>query len=195
MVSVPDVKTALGELAAAYRRHLALTVIGVTGSNGKTTTKEMLRLVLGPSAAASPQSYNNEIGVPLTLLGVKRSHSYCIVEMGTNAPGEIARLAQIARPDIGVVLNVSESHLEGLGDVAGVAREKFSLVEHQWRFQKCAAYSILIAFVMFRHNRLIGYLVSDGVVANRCNGRLSGSVDPQEDGRYTEYKFAAYFHY
>ncbi|MHC4819204.1 MAG: UDP-N-acetylmuramoyl-tripeptide--D-alanyl-D-alanine ligase, partial [Planctomycetota bacterium] len=129
VVRVADTRRALADFAAAYRRSLGLTVIGITGSNGKTTTKEMLRLLLGPKAAASPQSFNNELGVPLTLLGADRSHEYCIVELGTNTPGEIASLAAIAQPQVGVVLNVGESHLRGLGSIQGVAREKFSLVE------------------------------------------------------------------
>jgi UDP-N-acetylmuramoyl-tripeptide--D-alanyl-D-alanine ligase len=129
VVRVADTRRALADLASAYRRSLGLTVIGITGSNGKTTTKEMLRLLLGGKAAASPQSFNNELGVPLTLLGADRSHEYCIVELGTNAPGEIAALAEIAQPQVGVVLNVGESHLHGLGSLQGVAREKYSLVE------------------------------------------------------------------
>ena len=129
IVRVNDVRRALGDLASAYRRRLDFKVIGITGSNGKTTTKEMLRLLLGSRAFASPQSFNNELGVPLTLLGVKRHHEYCIVEIGTNAPGEIASLAAVAQPQVGVVLNVGESHLQGLGSVEGVAREKFALVE------------------------------------------------------------------
>ena len=129
VVEVEDTARALRDLAAAYRQSLDLKVVGVTGSNGKTTTKEMLRLVLGPQAVVSPHSYNNAIGVPLTLLQANRHHRVCVVEMGTNAPGEIADLARIARPDVGVILNVAESHLEGLGDVEGVAREKGALVE------------------------------------------------------------------
>jgi len=130
VVRVPDARRALADLAAAYRRSLSdLTVIGITGSNGKTTTKEMLRLLLGEGAAVSPKSFNNDLGVPLTLLGAGRRHKWCVVEMGTNAPGEIAGLCRIARPEVGVVLNVGASHLEGLRDLDGVAHEKFALVE------------------------------------------------------------------
>jgi len=128
IVVVDDVRTALADLAAHYRRSLDLKVIGVTGSNGKTTTKEMLRVILGPRAAVSPRSYNNDLGVPLTLLTANRNHRYCVVEMGSNAPGEIANLARIAQPDVGIVLNVGESHLQGLGDLDGVAEEKRALV-------------------------------------------------------------------
>jgi len=127
IVRVPDVRKALASLAAAYRNHLDVKVVGITGSNGKTTTKEMLRVILGARAAVSPRSYNNDLGVPLTLLSANRHHRYCVVEMGTNAPGEIAGLARIARPDVGVLLNVSESHLSGLGDVEGVREEKAAL--------------------------------------------------------------------
>jgi UDP-N-acetylmuramoyl-tripeptide--D-alanyl-D-alanine ligase len=129
IITVPDARRALADLAAAYRRGLDLRVVGVTGSAGKTTTKEMLRLVLGTRAVVSPRSYNNDIGVPLTLLDADRRHAVCVVEMGTNAPGEIAYLANIAQPDVGVVLNVGAAHLQGLGDLDGVQREKFALVE------------------------------------------------------------------
>ncbi|MHC4940747.1 MAG: UDP-N-acetylmuramoyl-tripeptide--D-alanyl-D-alanine ligase [Planctomycetota bacterium] len=129
IVRVPDVRKALAELASAYRDHLDLKVVGITGSNGKTTTKEMLRVILGARAAVSPRSYNNDLGVPLTLLSATRHHRFCVVEMGTNALGEIGALARIARPDVGVVLNVSESHLSGLGDLDGVAEEKGALVK------------------------------------------------------------------
>ena len=129
VITVKDTSEALQAIAAGYRRSLDLTVVGITGSNGKTTTKEMLKLLLGSRAVASPRSFNNAIGVPLTLLRAQKAHSICVVEMGTNAPGEIADLAAIAKPDVGVVLNVGESHLQGLGDLEGVSREKFALVE------------------------------------------------------------------
>ncbi|MCZ6573472.1 MAG: UDP-N-acetylmuramoyl-tripeptide--D-alanyl-D-alanine ligase [Planctomycetota bacterium] len=129
VVLVRDTRRALGDLAAAYRKQLGYTVVAVTGSNGKTTTKEMILRVLGRSAVGSPNSYNNDVGVPLTLLSVRRHHSVCVVEVGTSAPGQVAALAALARPDVSVVLNVGESHLERLGDLDGVAREKFALVE------------------------------------------------------------------
>ena len=86
-------------------------MVAVTGSCGKTTVKEMLRLVLGPDVVASPASYNNEIGVPLTLLRMDARSRAAVVEVGTNAPGEIARLAALARPTVSVVTNVEEAHL------------------------------------------------------------------------------------
>jgi UDP-N-acetylmuramoyl-tripeptide--D-alanyl-D-alanine ligase len=129
VVLVPEARKGLGDLASGYRASLDLTVVGITGSCGKTTTKEMLALVLGSRAVASPQSFNNDLGVPLTLLSAGRRHDFCVCEMGTNGPGEIAALARIARPQVGIVLNVGTSHLERLGDVDGVAREKRALVE------------------------------------------------------------------
>jgi len=128
VIRVDDARRALARIARRHRDALGLTVVGVTGSVGKTTTKEMLRLVLGAGTVVSPASFNNDLGVPLTLLRAGRHDRVCVVEIGTSAPGEIAALAEIARPDIGVVLNVAEAHLEKLGDLDGVAREKFALV-------------------------------------------------------------------
>jgi UDP-N-acetylmuramoyl-tripeptide--D-alanyl-D-alanine ligase len=121
----------------------------------------MLRLVLGPRAVASPQSYNNALGVPLTLLQANRRHGFCIVEMGTNAPGEIAALAAIARPDVGVVLNVGVSHLQGLRDLDGVAREKFALV-HALGAQGCAVLNWDDVRTRGMIDRVPGYALSFG---------------------------------
>jgi UDP-N-acetylmuramoyl-tripeptide--D-alanyl-D-alanine ligase len=128
VIRVRDTTRALGDIARFHRSRYSVPVIGITGSCGKTTTKEMLRLVLGARVVASPASYNNEIGVPLTLLQMDSSTSAAIVEIGTNAPGEIATLASIARPTIGVVTNVEEAHLERLGSVRGVMKEKSALL-------------------------------------------------------------------
>jgi UDP-N-acetylmuramoyl-tripeptide--D-alanyl-D-alanine ligase len=103
-------------------------VVGVTGSCGKTTVKEMLRLVLGEDVVASQASYNNDIGVPLTLFQMDRRTRACVVEIGTNAPGEIAYLTGIARPTVGVLTNVEPAHLERLGSVQGVMQEKAALL-------------------------------------------------------------------
>jgi len=161
VVRVPDACRALADIAAAYRRSLDIKVVGITGSNGKTTTKEMLKLVLGPRAVASPRSFNNEIGVPLTLLSATRQHSVCIVEIGTNAPGEVAALTRLARPDIGVVLNVGESHLAGLGDVEGVAEEKFALID-QLGAQGCAVLNWDDERTRAMIPRTDGYVISFG---------------------------------
>lgn len=127
-IVVKDTTRALGDLARWHRSRFDVPVIGITGSCGKTTVKEMLKLILGEDVVASPASYNNEIGVPLTLLQMNARTRACIVEIGTNAPGEIEYLTNIARPTVGVLTNVEEAHLEGLGTVRGVMREKAALL-------------------------------------------------------------------
>jgi UDP-N-acetylmuramoyl-tripeptide--D-alanyl-D-alanine ligase len=129
-LQVGDALRALGDLAAARRRDLAVRVAGVTGSNGKTTTKEMIASVLaasGGKVAKSPGTENNLVGLPRTLLGLAGDERYAVLEMGMNRPGEIWRLAEIARPDVGVITNVGPAHLEGLGSVANVAAAKKEL--------------------------------------------------------------------
>lgn len=130
---VEDTIDAIGRLATYYRREViskSTIVIAITGSNGKTTTKAMLDHVLAgflPGRAA-PRSFNNHLGVPLTLLSAETSDRYLIVEIGSNAPGEVAALADMAMPDVGVVTSVGLAHLEGLGSIEGVAQEKTSLL-------------------------------------------------------------------
>jgi UDP-N-acetylmuramoyl-tripeptide--D-alanyl-D-alanine ligase len=129
-IRVGDGVRALGELAAAWRRQLGVRVVGVTGSNGKTTTKEMLASVLGASGAKVAKSLgteNNLIGLPQTLLRLAGDEDFAVLEMGMNHPGEIWRLAEIARPDVGVITNVGPAHLEGLGSLANVAAAKEEL--------------------------------------------------------------------
>jgi UDP-N-acetylmuramoyl-tripeptide--D-alanyl-D-alanine ligase len=129
-IRVPDTLEALGDLAAAYRRRLAVRVVAVTGSNGKTTTKEMIAAVLaacGAKVAKSAGTENNRVGVPLTILRLSGEERFAVVEMGMNRPGEIWRLAEIARPDVGVITNVGPAHLEGLGSLENVAAAKAEL--------------------------------------------------------------------
>ncbi len=122
--------SALGRLASAYRRRLGAKVIAVTGSAGKTTTKQMIHAVLASRyvGKASPRSYNNHIGVPLTLLAVEPRDRYVVVEVGSNAPGEIAALGRIVEPDIAIITHVGLAHVEKLGTLADVAREKAALL-------------------------------------------------------------------
>jgi UDP-N-acetylmuramoyl-tripeptide--D-alanyl-D-alanine ligase len=132
LIIVDDTRAALGRLAAYHRRRLPAKVIAVTGSNGKTTTKGMIDHVLSTclSGRAAQKSFNNDIGVPLTLLSAEPADRYLVVEIGSNAPGEVAQLAQMASPDIGVVISIGHAHLEGFGGLEGVAREKLSLLDH-----------------------------------------------------------------
>jgi len=120
---------ALGALAHHHRRRFEVPVVGVTGSNGKTTTREMIAAILatrGP-VLKTEGNLNNEVGVPLTLFGLEAGHHAAVIEMGMNHPGEIARLAAIAAPQVGVVTNAAAAHLEGLGSIDGVADAKAEL--------------------------------------------------------------------
>ena len=126
-----DTRLALGRLAAAWRARFSLPVIAVTGSNGKTTTKEMvaaiLKVAFGTSVLSTRGNLNNDIGLPLTLLGLRPTHRAAVIEMGMNHPGEIAYLAQIGSPTVALVTNAQRAHLEGMGDLEEVAREKGSI--------------------------------------------------------------------
>jgi UDP-N-acetylmuramoyl-tripeptide--D-alanyl-D-alanine ligase len=133
VILVDDTRRALGRLAARYRDELAgAVVIAVTGSAGKTTVKMLMDRVLSTSLRghAAPASFNNDIGVPLTLLGADPRDEYVILEIGANAPGEIGRLSAIARPDIGVITTVGRAHLQGFGTADNVADEKAVLLRH-----------------------------------------------------------------
>ncbi len=128
-ILVKDTLVALQRLAAAWRRRFAVCVIGVTGSVGKSTTKEAIAAVLGQrdSLLKSEGSFNNEIGLPLTLLRLTNEHRYAVLEMGTYGPGEIIQLAEIACPQIGVVTNVGPVHLERMGTLERIAEAKSEL--------------------------------------------------------------------
>lgn len=130
LIHVPDTLAALGRLAAWYRRQFAAQVIAVVGSNGKTTTKDMIAAVLGTKrrGRAAKASFNNAVGVPLTLLSVEPADEFVVVEIGTNHPGEIVALGRIAQPDMAVITSIGEEHLEFFGDVESVAAEEFSIL-------------------------------------------------------------------
>lgn len=123
---VPDTLVALGQLATAWRRAWGRSVIAVAGSNGKTSTKDLLKAALGRTLVvhATKGNLNNLIGAPLSLLAIPSHADVAVIEVGTNAPGEISRLRAITQPDIAVLTSIGEEHLEGLGDLAGVLREE-----------------------------------------------------------------------
>lgn len=132
VMRVPDARRALLRLAAAYRKTLERTrVIAVGGSNGKTTTVRLITAVLSQAmrGTASQKSFNNDVGVPLTILSASPGDQFLICEVGTNAPGEIATLAAAVQPDIGVITSIGREHLERLGSLRGVAREEAHLLE------------------------------------------------------------------
>jgi UDP-N-acetylmuramoyl-tripeptide--D-alanyl-D-alanine ligase len=125
-IIVPDTRLALGQLAAALKEQLAPKTIAVTGSAGKTTVKEMIAAILsqlGP-VLATQGNFNNDIGVPLTLLRLTPEHRFAVLELGANHQGEIAYTTSLTKPDVAIITNVAPSHLEGFGDVYGVARAK-----------------------------------------------------------------------
>ena len=131
VLAVADARAALGKFAAAYRKDFALPVVCVGGSNGKTTVKELIASALRQKLATlwSEASFNNDIGVPLTLLRLEKSHQAAVLEAGTNHPGELAPLVKMIQPKFGVITNIGREHLEFFGDVAGVAREEGRLAE------------------------------------------------------------------
>ncbi len=126
---VTDVLRALQQLATHHRRTFSIPVIGITGTNGKTTTKELVHAVLSADrpTLATTGNLNNHIGVPLTLLRMTSEHRIAIIEMGANKPGDIAELAAIAEPTEGVITNIGKAHLEGFGSYEGVIRTKTEL--------------------------------------------------------------------
>ncbi len=128
-LEVADVLVALGHLAAWWRQQCPARVVGITGSNGKTTVKEMIASILRQESAvlATDGNFNNELGLPLTLFRLAPSDDFAILEMGASNPGDIAYLGGIAKPDVGVITNIGPAHLQGFVDVEGVARAKGEL--------------------------------------------------------------------
>jgi len=130
LLLVEDTRLALGRLAAHWRDQFAIPLVAVTGSNGKTTVKEMLASILRSAAGsadavlATTGNFNNDIGMPLTLLKLRTTHRYAVIEMGMNHPGEIDYLTRLAQPDVAIVNNAGSAHLAGLGSVEAVARAK-----------------------------------------------------------------------
>lgn len=129
-IAVDDTTLALGNMAVFNRRRSQAQVVAITGSNGKTTTRQMTAAVLAQQHKTLTPigNFNNEIGLPLTLLRLTTDHQWAILELGTNNPGEIAKLADICSPDIGVLTNIGPAHLQGLGSIEGVMQEKGDLL-------------------------------------------------------------------
>jgi UDP-N-acetylmuramoyl-tripeptide--D-alanyl-D-alanine ligase len=129
-LSVDNTTEALWKLARWNRGQFRGRVIALTGSVGKTTTREMIHTVLGSElrGSASPHNFNNHVGVPLSLLGIDANDQYAVIELGANAPGEIAALADLARPDTGVVTHLGDAHLEGFKDRRSIGRAKAELL-------------------------------------------------------------------
>lgn len=130
-IVVADTHRALAELAGAWRKKTAVSVVGMTGSNGKTTVKEMVAAILAVNAPVlfTQGNLNNDIGVPLTLLRLNEQHRYAVIEMGANHPGEIAYTSAVAQADVVIITNVGPAHIEGFGSLDGIARAKGEIIE------------------------------------------------------------------
>lgn len=131
-IIAPDTLNAFGMLAYHWRKQFHIPIIALTGTCGKTTTKEMIATILREkgNTLASEGTFNNAYGVPLTLLRLRPEHHFAVLEMGTNSPGEIAYLANIASPTVALITNIGASHLEKLGDFAGVSKEKSDIFQY-----------------------------------------------------------------
>ncbi|MDD5711293.1 MAG: UDP-N-acetylmuramoyl-tripeptide--D-alanyl-D-alanine ligase [Smithellaceae bacterium] len=132
VIIVTNTLTALGDIAHGWRKRWSIPVVAITGSAGKTTTKEMIVAILSQSRRVlkTEGNLNNLVGLPLTLMGLDGTHEAAVLEMGTNTPGEIGRLAEIASPDIGIITNIGYAHLEGLKTLDAIRDEKGALLEH-----------------------------------------------------------------
>src|SRR5690606_15543548 len=154
-ILVQDVLTTLQDLAKYHRQYCSAKVIGLTGSNGKTTTKELITAVLSKKyrTIATVGNLNNHIGVPLTLLSIKPDTEFAVVEMGANHPGEIAFLCGLALPDYGYITNFGKAHLEGFGSLEGVIRAKSELYDH-----------------LLTHNKFVFFNADDAVQREKLAG-------------------------
>ncbi|MGZ8194557.1 MAG: UDP-N-acetylmuramoyl-tripeptide--D-alanyl-D-alanine ligase [Methylosarcina sp.] len=131
-IAVTDTRLALAELAGAWRRRMPASIVGVTGSNGKTTVKEMVAAILSANSdnvLYTQGNLNNDIGVPLTLLRLNDQHRYGVIEMGANHPGEIEYTSRYARAEVVIITNAGAAHIEGFGSIDGVARAKGEIIK------------------------------------------------------------------
>jgi UDP-N-acetylmuramoyl-tripeptide--D-alanyl-D-alanine ligase len=131
VIRCDDTLAALGAIASSHRGSVRADIVAITGTNGKTTTKELLHAVLSPdfSTHKNEKNYNNEIGVPFAVMGLEASHEKAVFELGMNHPGEISRLSKMVRPSMAVITNAGEGHLEFLGSVENVARAKMEIID------------------------------------------------------------------
>ena len=166
---VPSTLLALQDLARAWRRELALPIIGITGTNGKTTTKELLATVLSTKYHLhyTQGNLNNQIGVPLTLLQITRAHEMAIVEMGASHPGDIKELVDIAEPNYGLITNVGRAHLEGFGSFEGVQRTKQELYDYLVAHNGTIFRNSDNPYLMRMHEKAVQEFRSSGVTSEQ----------------------------
>jgi len=178
VIQVQDTLQALGELAHYRRQKVSPKVLAITGSNGKTTTREMVAAILGHASfhgrplyrtvLKTERNYNNLVGLPLTLLRLRGKERVAVLELGTNIPGEIRRLTEIANPDIGLITSVSAAHLTGLRTIAGVAREKGEL------FRRMSAKGMVIVNLNNPWTRRLGMSFKGEKITYGNNGEVRG---------------------
>ena len=195
----PDTLKTLQDVAAVHRNQLKSVIIGITGTNGKTTTKELIREAL--SATGTVQStqgnLNNHIGVPLTLLSIKDDTKFDIVEMGANHPGEIEFLCNIARPDFGVITNIGRAHLEGFGSFNGVIKTKTELYkfirENNGNIFVNEDDPLLISLSEGQNRIIYGTKSLDATVVNDGNPYLRCHWNFNDENYFTETKLTGYY--
>jgi len=173
-VLVDNVLEALQQLATTHRKQIGTTIIGITGTNGKTTTKELIAAVLQEkfNILYTKGNLNNHIGVPLTLLQLKPDHELAVIEMGANHPGEIRLLCEITCPDYGIITNVGKAHLEGFGSFEGVMATKAELYEYIFANGKDI-------FINKDNEFLVEMAMNVGF--ENSDRKLEYSLDPNED--------------
>ena len=177
MILVGDSLTTFKELAREHRRQFNIPVIGITGTNGKTTTKELIAAVLSQShhILYTQGNLNNHIGVPLTLLGLQSRHDLAVIEMGASHPGDIKELVEIAEPDYGIITNVGKAHLEGFGSLEGVIRTKGELYDFLRRRGNATVFvhhDNPYLMEMARGLKQVTYGTEEGLYVN---GRITGN--------------------
>ena len=172
MILVEDTLLALQDLARAWRRYLGLPIIGVTGTNGKTTTKELLASVLSTKYTIhyTQGNLNNQIGVPLTLLQLTKAHEMAIVEMGASHPGDIKELVDIAEPNFGLITNVGRAHLEGFGSFEGVQQTKKELYDYLVAHQGIIFRNTDNPYLAAMHSNAVQEFSSLGVTSQQAQG-------------------------
>ena len=184
---VDDTLTALQELAREHRRALAIPILAVAGSNGKTTTKELVSRVLATrfTLFATRGNLNNHIGVPLTLLSMDRSVEFGVVEMGASSCGEIARLCEIAEPNYGILTNIGRAHLEGFGGPEGIRRGKGELFDYLATHNGTAFYRA--------EDNTLQSMVSErkGLKSHPYSEERGANINHQLEGIYNRYNVAA----
>ena len=177
MVLVDDTLQAYKDMAREHRRQFDIPVVGITGTNGKTTTKELIRTVLAEkyNVMATEGNYNNDVGVPKTLFRLNAQHQIAVVEMGASHPGDIKTLADTAEPTCGLITNVGKAHLQGFGSLEGVIHTKGEL------YDKLASRPESIIFVNADNGYLTGILPQD--VKTECYSRDENKTDARIHGQ------------